>query len=101
VANENECISYRARPTVVSVRHGDATVLLDASTGRYYTLNEVGTFIWDQVCEAEPVSAIRDALCSNYDVPADHAQEDVLAFIRSLAKRDLLTGTPDERLDTQ
>ncbi|HLQ23970.1 MAG TPA: PqqD family protein, partial [Gemmatimonadales bacterium] len=50
-------LSERFRPLahVVWARHADATVLLDAERGQYYTLNEVAGRVWELVAAGEPV----------------------------------------------
>jgi len=41
-------IILRQSPNVQSARVENETVLLDVSTGRYYTLNPLGSAIWEQ-----------------------------------------------------
>jgi hypothetical protein len=97
MANVQTPVAYAgARPDVVSVKHGDATVLLDPFSGRYYTLNNVGTFIWDRVCDAKSIAQIGAEIGNAYDVDLGQAEQDVAKFVVSLAERNLLVVTPHD-----
>ncbi len=85
-------LSDRFRPgkKVVSARHADATVLLDADRGRYYTLNEVGGRIWELVGAGEPVFEILQCLEREYDASPDKLQADVAALLEHLLRVKLI-----------
>ena len=63
-----------------------------------YTLNEVGSRIWELIEGATPVSRIVDAISAEYDVSPDQAARDIFGFLDSLETRDLIrSSVGDER----
>ena len=44
------------------------TVLLDVSTGRYYTLNRLGSVIWEHCTGHHTIDDIHAVLCDRFDV---------------------------------
>jgi coenzyme PQQ synthesis protein D (PqqD) len=82
--------SPRPASDVVVARHGDETVLLSVGSGKYYTLNEVGTRVWDLLAEDVPVSEVVRRIAEEYDAPAGVIERDVAALIDSLSEARLL-----------
>ncbi|MDZ4701331.1 MAG: PqqD family peptide modification chaperone [Rhodothermales bacterium] len=65
-------------------------VLLNAQTGRYYGLNDVGTRIWTLVAEPTPVAAVVSALKDEYDVDPVLLEGDILRFVEDMVARRLV-----------
>lgn len=68
-------------------------VLLDAESGEYFGVNEIGSLIWGlidgQKTEAEIAAAVR----AEVDDPPDSLDADVAAFLRTLCDRRLAFAT--------
>lgn len=79
-------LTDRFRPLmhVVWTTHTDATVLLDADRGLYYTLNGVAGRIWELVVAGEPVIEILRCLEDEYEVGRDVLEADIAALLRRL-----------------
>jgi hypothetical protein len=60
-----------------------------------YTLNEVGTMIWELLDGRTPVSQIVEAISREYDVAANEAAADVLDFLHSLEAAGLVRPSGD------
>jgi hypothetical protein len=76
--------------TAWRVYDGEAAVLCpDDST--LNTLNAVGTLIWESADGKTAVSAIVARICAEFDVDAEQAERDTMAFIAKLRERGLLT----------
>jgi hypothetical protein len=75
---------------VVSTVHGTRTVLLDARSGHYYGLDEVGSRIWSLTNDGLTPDAIAQKLTEEYDAPIDALQRDVTDFVTHLRKSRLL-----------
>ena len=66
------------------------SVLLNLSSGRYYTLNVVGSFVWD-LCKGEhSLEEILSIACDRFDVAAQQAQDDIWELIMQLEQEELL-----------
>lgn len=69
----------------------DETVILHASGGKYYGLNDVGTFIWEFLEEPRTIDAICTAVTAEYDVESKRCETDVNEMISELATKGLVT----------
>ena len=66
-------------------------VLLNLESGVYYTLNPVGTAIWDLLDGERPLGMILDAVCARFDVSEPVARRDVAALATQLRQEGLIT----------
>ena len=51
-----------------------------------FTLNEVGSFVWERLDGERPLARIADELTEAFEVDAARAREDLLDFGRQLAE---------------
>jgi hypothetical protein len=58
--------------------------------GSIYTLNEIGTLIWQLIDCKKSVSQIVEAVCKVYDVKYEEAKNDTLDFLHSLEAAGLI-----------
>ena len=70
----------------------DELVLLNLSTGTYYSLDPVGTRIWQLLAAspAQPLQGVADTLLQEYETPADRCTHDLLALVTQLQEHRLL-----------
>ena len=66
------------------------SVLLNLSTGRYYSLNAVGSMVWEQCVGALSLAAICSTICVRFDVTSQDAQSDLLDLIDQFRQEGLL-----------
>jgi len=73
---------------------GETLIVPVRSHGRdvnaIYTMNELGTMIWNLVDGQTNVGQMVGAICSTYDVAPEKASEDAVAFLSSLEGADLI-----------
>jgi hypothetical protein len=70
------------------------TVLLDPQSGQYYTLDEVGSRVWELCDGSRKVAEIVDIIGQEYDAPADVIQADVIELLRDLTDEKLVVAHP-------
>jgi len=58
-----------------------------------YTLNEVGTVIWDLLDGKSSVSQIIETVCRDYEVGPEEAAQGTVDFLESLEKAGLIAPT--------
>ncbi|HEX6864611.1 MAG TPA: PqqD family protein [Thermoanaerobaculia bacterium] len=75
---------------MVWTTHTDATVLLDAERGLYYTLNEVAGRAWELLAAGEPVIEILRCLEDEYEVGREDLEADVTALLGRLLDAALI-----------
>jgi hypothetical protein len=68
---------------------GQAVVVVPARR-ELHQLDEVGTFVWNSLKEARSLLELADAVCGEFDVERDRAEEDLRAFLASLEEKGLV-----------
>ena len=75
---------YTRQPDVIwSAVDGEA-VLLDLASGYYFSLNRVGTAVWDLLDGKRTLGAIHVAICARFDVTSETAWADLEVLVRRL-----------------
>jgi hypothetical protein len=92
ISQDQFSLADRFRPSahVVWIRHADATVLLDAERGFYYTLNDVAGRVWELVAAGEPVLEMLQVLGDEFEVERPVLEADVLALLGELRRARLM-----------
>jgi hypothetical protein len=80
----------RPSPNVQGTSMEGETVLLDLSTGRYYTLNRLGSVIWEHCTGHSTISDIHAVLRDSFDVAPEQALDDLVALANQLIQEGLL-----------
>lgn len=75
----------------VSTEIDGETVLLQFSSGKYFSLNPVGNFVWNLLEEPRTVTSICEELVQEYEVDVAQCQPDVLALLGELCAADLVS----------
>jgi len=73
---------------------GREAVLLDATSGSYFGLDEVGTRIWRLLAAGETLPAIVAALAGEYDVDEERLAADLQRLVDELAASGLVVVEP-------
>ncbi len=81
---------FRPSADVQGVSMNNETLLLNLSTGRYYTLNSLGTVIWEHCTGRTTVNDIYAVLCDRFEVVPERAWDDLVALINQLIEEGLL-----------
>ena len=80
----------RQATRIVAQQAAGQWVLLDVSTGRYYSLDQVGGRIW-QLCDGtRSVRQIAEAVCDEYDAAGQSVNDDVAGLVSELVGESLL-----------
>lgn len=77
-------------PGLTAANLGDEAVLLDANSGRYYGLNELGARIFELARTPNSVSHIKTMLLQEYKVDEGQLEADLLTFLRDMEQRNLI-----------
>ena len=65
-------------------------VSVNLKSGLYYSLNAVGSRIWQLVQEPSSVRDIRETIVEEYEVEAERCGRDVVRLLNDLAARGLI-----------
>ena len=79
------------RPDVIwSAVDGEA-VLVDLTSGYYFSLNRVGTVIWELLDGERTLGAVQEATCRRFEVAPETAWADLEVLVRRLCADKLAT----------
>ncbi len=67
------------------------TVILDLASGAYSGLDEVGTMIWILLEQPRSFRDVYQGIMAEYAVDEEECQRDLLAFLKDLADKQLIT----------
>jgi len=76
---------------VLSQEVNSETVLLDLDGESYFSLNEVGTRIWQLLNGGPAFAGLLEALSGEYDVDPAQLEDEVDALLRQLAEAGLVS----------
>jgi hypothetical protein len=79
---------------IFHVRIGDEAAMLNAATGRYHSLNDVGARIWELLEAPQTAAQLRDRLLKEFDIDAPECEAAVLDFVGQLLDRGILHAEP-------
>ena len=86
-----------AAQRLVSSDLGGQTVILGIETGKYYSLNEIGSRIWGLLQQPRTIGEIRDLTVSEYAVDAAQCEADLLALFEQLVDEKLIEVLESQR----
>jgi hypothetical protein len=84
---------------VVHTETDYGAVLLDAGTGRYWTLNPTGALVVRVLLGGGSIADAADAVAGDYEVDAATASQDVDILLAQLREAGLITTSPDKAFD--
>ena len=65
-------------------------VILNLSSGVYFSLNRVGSRIWELIQEPRSVREVRDTLVGEFDVDPERCQQDIVSLLEELDAKGLV-----------
>ena len=88
------------RPDVVSRRIAGEAVLVPvrsqvAEIDCLFTLNDMGSLVWDLLDGERTVSQIAEVICESHEVTAEEATRDLLEFLAALESAGLIECAPE------
>lgn len=78
----------RAPSTAAQSLCGECLVL-DLKSGIYYTLGEIGGFIWEQLDSQQQLVAIVPKIVDRFEIDVDTAAKDLIEFVEELLENRL------------
>lgn len=80
---------YEKNPDIVSRKIADETLLVPVrrragDIRSIFTLDEVGSFIWELIDGKEQVGQIKEHITEEFDVTGQRAEEDLIKLLKQL-----------------
>jgi hypothetical protein len=79
----------RSADIASKVMDGEA-IIINLSNGVYYSLDNVGGFIWEQITATRSVAETVAAISARYEVSEERAQADVERLVADLLREDVI-----------
>lgn len=70
----------------------DGGVLLDVGTGKYYSLNIVGSAVWSGLRQGHTIEEIAGNLMTRFNLPSEKIRTDVVVFVERLLELRLINA---------
>ena len=83
----------KSRAIAARVIGGEA-IIMSAVDSTLFSLNPMGTIIWQKADGRTPLSEIAENICADFDVSLDEAQADGARFAAELVQHGLLEVSP-------
>jgi len=87
--------------SVIAQTAQEALVIFHLESGEYYSLDPVGSRIWELCDGGNTVSQIVDRICTEYDSPRHDVQVDVLELLDALEKEGLIHAASPETVGSE
>ena len=84
--------TWSAAKTQISTTVDEDTVILDTASGKYFSLEGVGSTVWEALQEPRSFDELLAVVLEGYDVGVETAERDVRALLGSLKEAGLVAG---------
>jgi len=81
---------YKRNENTVSGRLHDELVMMDIDRGKYYSLNNVSTRLWDLLEEWKSIDELCAVLTDEYDVKPEQCREEVSQILEEMQQLNLV-----------
>lgn len=81
---------FKINDKIVYKEIDDKMVLINLESGFYYSLNELGRFIFSLMLDKMDSPGIIAEIGNRYDISGSRAEQDLQMFIESLEKENIL-----------
>ncbi|WP_442955392.1 PqqD family protein [Parasphingorhabdus sp.] len=82
-----------ANKSVVYCELKGSVALLDTNRNVYFSLDGIGPFLWNYLCEGIDIKTLCQEVTSNFEVDDLTAKNDISALIKKLAEADLIRSS--------
>lgn len=87
--NLNTVVSHRKDIDTTDL-NGDK-VMMDLEKGRYFSLNSVGSRIWELIEEPIEINKVVGTLLTEYEIDQNTCEESVLDFVKGLNESEIIS----------
>lgn len=76
----------------------DEVIILGLKEGIYYSLNPVGTFIWNIIQNPKSLNEIHSAILKEYDIGKEESETDLMELLNELLDKGIIEVTDENCL---
>jgi hypothetical protein len=82
--------SPKRKDQVIAQKAASDFLLFNMDDGNYFSLNEVGSRVWELCDGSRTVAQLLATLADEYDAPRDVLENDILKLLEELQAKDLI-----------
>lgn len=82
--------TVRRSESQVSTQVEGETVILQLESGNYFSLNEVGAVVWDELDQPRVVQDLCDRVLREFEVEPSTVVDDVLSLLEQLLSEEMI-----------
>jgi hypothetical protein len=86
--------NYSIPSTVMLQKIDDETLLFDSETEKFFTLNEVGTVMWEVISKNSSIIGVYEELKEIFDIEEEQLEYDFSIFTKALYEQGLFQILP-------
>lgn len=75
---------------LVSANLDGEVVILGFQSGSYFSLDQVGAFVWELIQKPQKVGDLRDRVLGEYDIDITRCEQDLLNLLENLLGKQLI-----------
>jgi len=83
--------SYTIPDSVMLQNIDDETLLLDTNTQEFFSLNEIGSAMWESMSEYNNLEEVYKEFQEAFDIDANQLKSDITTFASALKEKGLIT----------
>ena len=91
----NQQLRPNEKEVAAKVMDGEA-ILINLSNGIYYSMDKVGSLIWEMIEKSSSVEEMTAAISARYDIPPEQVRTDVERLVGELVDEKLVIETNSE-----
>lgn len=80
----------KRKDEIIAQQASSAMLLMNMGDGSYYSLNEVGSRIWELCDGTHTVAQLVSTLAMEYDAPSQTLESDILELLDGLRNKKLI-----------
>lgn len=81
---------FRHSPDMLWRHIAGEVVILDKNSTAYYSLNEVGSRIWELIGRGQNQAGIVDEICREFDADEARVERDLCVLLKQLSREKLI-----------
>lgn len=86
--------SIQRNEKILASKIDKEVVIFDENNNSYFSLNRIGTSIWELLDQPKSIKQLISELQAVYEVSAEQCESDVLPFLDTLINKELLVVVP-------
>jgi len=81
------------KPGIAATEVDGEMVMMDFAQNKYFGLNSVGTFIWNNIEEKTSIAELRELALTEFDISSQDCEREILSFVDKLLEASLIETT--------